>query len=349
MRPTGDSPPVDTSSPSPAAKDNASFEEIADVLRTRTSFLVLSHHRPDGDAIGSQLAMAHCLDRLGKQVAVWNQDPVPSKMAFLPGAERMTPPPDVPQNFDCVLALDTSDRQRLGSCPDAVGSAEVWINIDHHPTNDRFADLNLIVPDAPSTGEILYELIRSQELPFSYEVADCLYVAIATDTGSFQYPSTTARTHEIAAELVRAGVDVGAISQGLYQSYPLRRIELLGSLLNSLELFAGNRLAIVSLPLAEARRIGSKPEDAEGLIDQIRAIDTVVAAAFIEETAQGEIRASLRSKSRALDVGRLCQSLGGGGHALAAGVRLDPPLVEAKARIVRALEDALAAMPDDRQ
>ncbi len=332
---------MDTSHHQKTSRDNAALEQIAQEIRRRTSFLVLGHHRPDGDAIGSQLALTHCLRQLGRQVMAWNQDGVPDKLTFLPGSELVTRPPSTRQDFDCVIALDTSDRARLGTCLDAIGQVGLWINIDHHPTNEFYGDLNHVDATSPSTGEILYELIRSQELPFTYEVADALYVAISTDTGSFQYPSTTARTYEIAADLVRAGVNVGATARALYQSYPLRRIKLLRSLLNSLELHADDRLAIVCLTRADYQDAGALPEDTEGLIDHIRAINTVVAATLLEESSTGEIRASLRSKSHCLNVGQIAQQFGGGGHALASGVRLNPPLAQAKAQILEALRNAL--------
>lgn len=321
--------------------ENVSFEQIAAEISKRESFLVLGHYRPDGDAIGSQLALTHCLEHLGKKVSAWNQDAVPDKLAFLQGIEKITRPPSNRRDFDCVIALDTSDRVRLGTCLDAIGEAALWINIDHHPTNELYGDLNYVDPTAPATGEILYELIRSQDLPFTYGVADALYVAISTDTGSFQYPSTTARTYEVAADLIRAGVNVGEVSQALYQSYPLRRVELLRSLLNSLELHVDNKFAMVTLPLEEVRRIGSRPEDTEGLIDHVRSIDSVLVAALIEETNAGEIRASLRSKTPSVNVAKICQQLGGGGHALAAGVRLDPPLGRAASQIRSAVEVAI--------
>lgn len=325
------------------ADRNADQAAIAEALRRADSVLVLSHMRPDGDAIGSQLALGHSLSRLGKSVEMWNHDAVPGKLRFLPGAERIDRPPGSPGEVDVVVAVDTSDRRRLGDCAGSVGGSPLWINIDHHGTNERYGDLNLVEPDTPAAGQILYELIRSQELPFSYEVADCLFVAISTDTGSFQYPNTTARTFEIGAELVRAGVNVGDISGRIYESYPLRRIELLRSLLNSLELLCDGQVAVTTLPRREAERIGSRPEDTEGLIDHIRSIDTVRVAVFIEETETGEIRASLRSKSETVNVAAICKGFGGGGHPLAAGVRLDMPLAEAREKLIAAVALAVGA------
>ena len=146
------------------------------------------------------------------------------KYSFLARAELLSKPPPTPEDFDVAVALDTAIQNRLGTAGDRIRSAKTWINIDHHPSNPGYGDLVYIDPNAPATGQILFELIRSERLPFDSEIAENLYVAISTDTGSFQYPNTTARTFEIAAELVRAGVNVGAISQKLYENYPRRRV-----------------------------------------------------------------------------------------------------------------------------
>ncbi len=318
-----------------------SYAEIASELRKANSVLIVSHMRPDGDAIGSQLALALTLQRLGKEVVCWNHDPVPAKLSFLPGADMIISPPQQPVDFDLVVSVDTSDRERLGDCDAALGNIGCFINIDHHATNQNYGDINFIAADCPATGQIIYELIRAEELPFNYEIADNLFAAISTDTGSFQYPSTTARTFEIAAELIQAGVDVGRLSELIYESYPLRRVELLRSLLNSLELLADNRLAIISLPLEEARRIGSRPEDTEGLIDHVRSIDSVQVAAFIEEVDQQQTRASLRSKNDRIDVAAICAKFGGGGHRLAAGARINKPFTEARKMLAEAVTRAV--------
>ena len=174
---------------------NTSLEEIAEILRTRRRFVVMSHVRPDGDALGCTIAMALCLKHLGKDVTAWNEEGVLEKFRYLPGHELVTVPSSEPQCFDVAIVLDTATRERVGTCLPAVGHADHWINIDHHPTNPRFGDFVHIDPIAPATGQILYELFRTCELPLDRQIADNLFVAISTDTGSFQYPATTARTY----------------------------------------------------------------------------------------------------------------------------------------------------------
>jgi phosphoesterase RecJ-like protein len=214
----------------------------------------------------------------------------------------------------------------------------VWINIDHHVTNEGYGDLHFIDTLAPATGQVLFELFRGQDLPLTYAMADNLFVAISTDTGSFQYPSTTARTYEIAAELIRLGVNVGALSQKMYESHPRRRLELLRALLNVLRFSSKDRVASFALSTETVKKLGTLPEDTEGLIDTIRAIDGVMVAAFFEELGDDRVRISLRSKSPKIDVSKVCGQFGGGGHILAAGARIRGSLVEVQEKVLQAID-----------
>jgi len=320
---------------------NASFAEIGRVFREYKKFAVLSHVRPDGDALGSQLALGLSLKQLGKDIRIWNEDGMLEKYSFLPCAELLTKPPPAAEDFDVVIALDTAIQNRLGTSLESIRSTKLWINIDHHPSNPRYGDLVYIDANAPATGQILFELIKSQELPIDTQIAENLYVAISTDTGSFQYPNTSARTFEIAAELVRAGVDVGGVSQQLYENYPRRRIELLRELLRTLRFEAGGRIASFTLSLKTAAELGVLPEDNEGLIDHVRAIRGVIVAIFFEELPDGKVRVSMRSKSNKIDVCAICQKFGGGGHTLAAGARIRGTLSEVEHRVLETVSDVV--------
>jgi phosphoesterase RecJ-like protein len=319
---------------------NASFSEIAAALRANQRIAVLSHVRPDGDAFGSQLALAISLRQLGKDVAIWNEDGMLDKYSFMPCSELLARPPAEPETFDLGVALDTAVQNRLGNAFEAV-RAKSWINIDHHPTNPRYGDLNYIDATAPATGQILFELLASEQLPLNAEIAENLFVAISTDTGSFQYPNTTARTFEIGAELLKLGVNVGRVSQLLYESYPRRRVELLRELLGTMRFEAKGQVASFSLSLETTRRLGAKAEDNEGLIDHLRAIEGVVVAVFFEELLEGKVRVSMRSKSEAADVAAICQRFGGGGHKLAAGARVRGTLAEVEQRVMEAICDVV--------
>lgn len=319
----------------------STFEEIGRAFREHQRFVILSHVRPDGDALGSQLALALSLRQLGKDIRVWNEDGMLEKYSFLARAQLLTKPPSGAEDVDVAVALDTAIQNRLGTAFQAVRTAKIWINIDHHPSNPGYGDLVYVDPTAPATGQIIFELIKSERLPFDRAIAENLYVAISTDTGSFQYPNTTARTFEIAAELVRAGVDVGRINQQVYENYPRRRVELLRELLRTMRFEGGGRVASFSLSLKTAAELGVLPEDNEGLIDHLRAIRGVIVAVFFEELPDGKVRVSMRSKSEKTDVCAICQKFGGGGHTLAAGARVRGSLAEVEQKILEAICDAV--------
>ncbi len=320
---------------------DSTLAEIADLIRTKQRFVVISHIRPDGDALGCTIAMGLCLRALGKEVQMWNDDGCVERFHFLPGSELVKQPPEVPEEFDVAIMLDTAVKERGGRCVKAVKSAGTWINMDHHVSNPRYADLNFIDSTSPATGQILFELFRAGNLPLTYEMADSLYVAISTDTGSFQYPNTTARTYEIGAELVRLGVNVGTLSQNLYESHPRRRIELLKAMLNVMRFSSDDRVASIALPLTIVRELGTKPDDTEGLIDHIRSIEGVRIAAFFEELPDGLVRVSLRSKDKSTDVCEIASAFGGGGHTLAAGLRTRGTLAEVQEKVLQAIHDKL--------
>ena len=319
----------------------STFAEIGGVLRAHQTFAVLSHVRPDGDALGSQLGLALSLSKLGKTVMVRNEDGLLEKYSFLPGGEFLQTPLGEPQDFDVAIALDTATQSRLGTATELVRSAKIWINIDHHPSNPGYGDLVYIDSTAPATGQILFELIQSQGLPMDAAIAENLFVAISTDTGSFQYPNTTARTFEIGAELLRCGVDVGRVSQLLYENYPRRRTELLRELLGTMRFEAAGKIADFSLSLKVAAELKVKPEDNEGLIDHLRAIEGVIVAIFFEELGDGKVRVSMRSKSEEVDVSAICQQFGGGGHKLAAGARVRGTLAEVEQKVLKAICDVI--------
>jgi phosphoesterase RecJ-like protein len=320
----------------------AKFEQIGQALREHQSFAVLGHVRPDGDALGSQLALGLSLKQLGKDVRIWNEEGMLEKYSFLPNANLLTKPPAEPEDVDVAIALDTAIQNRLGTTLPAIRSAKLWINIDHHPSNPGYGDLVYIDPKAPATGQILFELIKSAKLPVDAAIAENLYVAISTDTGSFQYSNTTARTLEIAAELVRAGVDVGRVSQLTYENYPRRRVELLRDLLGTMRFNANDRVASFSLSLATAKKLGVLPEDNEGLIDHLRAIHGVIVAVFFEELPDDKVRVSMRSKSEKVNVCAICEKFGGGGHVLAAGARVRGLLAEVEKKILEEVCDVVS-------
>jgi bifunctional oligoribonuclease and PAP phosphatase NrnA len=325
-------------SETPDSIPNATFAQIGEVLRSRHSFVLISHIRPDGDAIGSQLALGYALLAMGKSVRMINEDGLPENLAFLPGSELIETPPAEPLDVEVAIALDTATKPRLGDAAlHAASEAEFWLNIDHHISNPKYGDLNLIDSTSPATGQILYDLITTLDLPLPNETRDAIYVAVSTDTGSFQYPSTTAKTYQMAADLIRRGLNVGDINSKTYDEQPYRRLELMRSLLNTLERSPDGMVAHWEMKDQTRTDLALRPEDSEGLIDVIRAIRGVQLAVFFEELPDGKIRVSMRSKDRKLDVCKIAMQFGGGGHALAAGIRMKGPLEEAKQLVLEAI------------
>ena len=307
--------------------------DIAAILRREKSFLILTHYRPDGDAIGSQLALALLLKDLGKTVEAWNDDAVPAKFKFLPGMQLITRPPATPKTFDVVIAIDTSTWQRVGTCADKIAGKKIFINIDHHVSNEKFAEINWVVPVAPASGQIVFDLLKRGGFSLTPAIAQCLFAAISTDTGSFMYANTNAACLHAAAELVETGINVGELSRHVYESYPYARLQMLQMALADLKLADHKHTAYFWVTKDMFANSGAKREDTEGLIDFARAIDGVVVALLFEEMEEpGKIRVSFRSKHPKVDVNSIARHFGGGGHREAAGARFTgtPQEVEAK-------------------
>jgi len=316
---------------------NATFSEIADALRGAERILVASHHRPDADALGSTIAFTLWLRELGKEVTAWNQDGVLGKFVYLPRHDLVSTPPASVHAFDLVVALDNSLKDRLGTVVDAIAPGAKWLNIDHHASNDRYGDVNYVDPTAPATGQIVYEFFRDQGIAISPDMAVNLYAAISTDTGSFQYAGTDARTFAAAAALVEAGVEVAPVSQSMYESHPRRRLELLRHVLNVAKFTCDGHVASAALSLATVQELGVLAEDTEGIIDDLRAVAEVVAAVFFEELPEGRVRVSARSKDPRVNVCKVCQQFGGGGHPLASGARVKGALEEVEKNFLEAV------------
>ncbi len=323
---------------------NTSLADLAALLRAHERFVVAAHIRPDGDAIGSCLGLALALRKLGKSVRVLNEDGLPENLAFLPGGE-LVERPDGPVEADVAIALDNATQPRLGDgVLAAFAGVPRLVNVDHHVSNTLYGDVHYIDSASPAVGQIVAEWLEAADIPLDAAIAENLYTAISTDTGSFQYSSTTPATYRTAARLVEAGLDVGELNRRIYQSFPLRRTRLLQALFQVLQLSEDGRVASWHCSRAMMDAAGAKAEDTENLIDQIRSIDGVAAAAFFEELPDGKIRLSLRSKDARFDASALCGQFGGGGHKMAAGARLRGPMDEARHRVLTAIHEALRAI-----
>jgi phosphoesterase RecJ-like protein len=314
--------------------------KIIQALRDSQTVCVVGHLRPDGDCIGSQLALALALKNEGKEVTCWNENSVPGKLAFL-DPQKLFALPEPGRAFDCVVATDCASFERLGTVRDCIKARKTFINIDHHTSNTRYADLNWISSKEPSTGELIYRLLKTAKWPITRPIADCLFTAVSTDTGSFQYPSTTPATFHVASHLVERGADLDRISQEVYQSYPLARMQLLRHVYNKFHLTHDHRTAYFWLKKRDYTRTGAQRDDTEGLIDHIRAIQGVVVACVFEEMEPELTRISLRSKSDQVDVNNIAGQFGGGGHAAAAGARIPGKPAAVQRGVLNAIRRAL--------
>jgi len=313
---------------------------ILEAIREHKTFCIVGHVRPDGDCIGSELGLALALMNEGKKVCCWNEDAVPQKLKFL-DPDGVFQKPKAGQKFDCVIATDCASFARLGVAGDCVKERKLFINIDHHESNTRYGDLNWISAHEPSTGELIYRLLRAARWPVTKPIADCLFTAISTDTGSFQYQTTRPRTLRIAGDLVARGANLGKICEEVYQSYPLSRARLLKHVYSKFHLTHDNRIAWFWLKKADLARTGTESNDTEGLIDHIRAIEPVVVACVFEEIESEVTRISLRSKTDKVNVSDIAAQFGGGGHSAAAGARIPGKPLSVQRKVIAALKKAI--------
>ena len=318
------------------------IDRVLEVIREHKTFCIVGHMRPDGDCIGSQLGLALALRNEGKRVTVWNQDAIPLKYKFLVG-DGLIEKPKAGQKFDCVIATDCASYERLGTAGDCVKQRKVLINIDHHATNPRYGDVNWVSPREPSTGELIYRLLKVARWPITPPIADLLFAAISTDTGSFQYPNTRPGTFHAGAELVTRGANLAKICDEVYQSYPLSRAKLLKHVYSKFRLTDNDRIAWLWLKKKDFTRTGAESDDTEGLIDHLRAIEPVVVACVFEEIEPEMTRISLRSKSDRVNVSEICGQFGGGGHPAAAGARIPGKPLSVQRKVIAAVKRALKA------
>jgi phosphoesterase RecJ-like protein len=322
-----------------------SFEQIAAALEKAQRIAFACHVRPDGDAIGSIVGMGRSLMMAGKTVHILSEDGVPENLVFLPSSSMVQRSTGEALELDAAVALDTANKERLGDRTlNTFAGAPLLVNMDHHGTNPCYGQLNHIDTHSPATGQIVYDFLQRAGLPMDDVVRQNLFAAISTDTGSFQFPSTTARTHHIVAEMMEAGLNTADLSQKLYHEHPMRRMLLLKALLNEMKISAGGKIASWSLTLATQKAVDMLPGDTEGLIDSLRTIEGVIAAVIFEELEGGKIRISARSKDTRLNVAKVCGLFGGGGHSMAAGARLPGPIASAEQAFLEALTNEISGI-----
>jgi len=323
------------------------YHALHELLQQYDCIALAAHIRPDGDAIGSVIALAEGLRHLGKKVYCWSQDGVPESLAFLQQSHLITlPPAAVQQDVQLMLAVDTANKERLGKdVIAAVPEHAQWATLDHHISNEGYGSVNLIDAEQPAAACIVHELLKLLQVPLDNSIAEALYTGISTDTGCLRYRGTNAHTMQIMTDLVAAGVDVQSLNDKIYWQQPRRKVDLLKALLDTLEYSADGQIASWYLTLEKQQQLGLIPDDSEGMIDFIRSIEGVVCAVFLEELPQaGKIRVSLRSRDSRLNVCEIASVFGGGGHIMAAGIRMAGPLENAKQRLLAEIDKHLASL-----
>ena len=297
------------------------IQQIAEIIKKGRTFLVTSHMRLDGDAVGSELALYEALRGLGKEVVVYNQDRTPQMYSFLPDAGVIVNRLGPLDGFDAVFVLDCSEIERAGEEASRIAGIRQIINIDHHISNDHYGNLTLTDPEASSTGEMIFRLVDGMGLEITKDMAVNLYTAILTDTGAFRYSNTGPKTFAVAGRLLEKGADPAWIAQMVYETFPAAKIRLLSRALSTLEFDWQGRIAALTVSKRMLDEAGAQWEHTEGFVEFPRSIEGVQVAVFFSEIAEGFYKVSLRSKGR-FNVEQVAGKFGGGGHINAAACRI---------------------------
>lgn len=317
------------------------MEQILQHIKTGERILVVSHAEPDGDCLGSLVALGLALSKLDKTITLFNSSPIPAVYRFLPGVGRIVRHIKEATEYDLAIVLDCGDIVRIGSGSSIVDQIPVVINIDHHVSNTGFGDIQLIDTDACATAEIVYRLINALGIPFDKAIATGIYLGILTDTGSFRFSNTNPAAFAISKTMIDIGVEPHTVAQRVFGTYSLGRIKLLNMALNSIEISKNGKLSLMTVSRSMLNSSGTSTEDIDGLINYARRIEDVKVAALIHEIKNGagkftnmnRYHVSLRSDS-SVDVAKIASKFGGGGHTSAAGFQIESTLVALKEKII---------------
>jgi len=324
------------------AATDPEIQLVTSALRERRRFVISSHSRPDGDSIGSQLAMAFALRALGKDVTVVNLDPAAHQFMAFPGVRDIRIAATVEGDFDAAIVMECSDYARTG-----VRGLDRYftINIDHHPGNTGYGQINWFDPSAAACAEMVFDVVQALGVPLSVEIATHVYIAILTDTGSFHFSNLSPRTFEICRQLLEAGVDPVRIARQVYDSSSLGRLKLCGAIMTGLQVDPTGRIAVLYVDRAMAKATGASYEDTEGVINQPLTVKELQAVVFFKQTEGDEYRVSLRSKGD-VDIGAVAKQFGGGGHKNAAGCTVTGHIDELRNSVVSKVAQAIDGRTD---
>lgn len=300
---------------------------ITQEIHKSHTILIASHTQPDGDAIGSMLSLGVALQSLGKKVTLYNESPIPAIFRFLPSVNLIVDQPGNLNEYDMAIILDCGDLQRIGKLAEDIHKIPVIINIDHHITNTEFGTYVMVDSNACATAEIIYRLINDLNAPIDSTIANALYTAILTDTGSFLFQNTNSASFSISSEMVSKGADPYIVAQYVYATYSLGRLKLLNMVLDTIDISKNGKLSTMFLSQKMLMESGTQLEDIYGLVNYAKHIEDVKVAALIREThpgvnGKGTYHVSLRSSS-SVDVSKIASRLGGGGHCNAAGFKAE--------------------------
>ena len=313
------------------------LSQVVELIENKQTFAITTHIRPDGDGIGSSLGLCWLLQSLNKSVEVIAADTIPVAYRTLPGAEEIRQVAEIDREYDAVFVIECSDAER----PGVKGLADQFmVNIDHHATSEHFGSINWIDSTASAVGEMIYNLCKAIGGRVTREIAECLYMALVTDTGSFHFSNTTDRTLKVASELVRAGVKPSEISEAVYNSYPWSRIELMRRVLDTVKRDDTGRIAWMRQTLA--MKVDSKAVDGDnnGFVNIPLAAREVLAVVYTREVGDNKFRVSLRSKGD-INVAKVAEKFGGGGHKNAAGCCVEGDWNEREQELVQAVTEAV--------
>lgn len=318
------------------------LEGIIRAIRDAQTIALVSHVNPDGDTVGSALALKLGLEKMGKTVVPFCRDKVPHNIMFLAGAGDFRRIEDMPDaHFDLLICVDVADEGRMGTCAPLMSQSTCTAQIDHHGTNPNYCELNCVDDDGPATGLVAHELLARLGVEMDVDIAACLYVALSTDTGNFAYTSTTPETFRVMAELMETGLPLGELNRRLYRQREIPQVLLMQRALGNLTFHHGGRVTVMTLTRQDFDECGALPEHADTLVNYGLEILGVRMAMLARETnVPGEIKLSLRAVAPNRIDG-IAQSMGGGGHALAAGATVKGTIEDCVARCVAAMEQAL--------
>ncbi|MDO5724731.1 MAG: bifunctional oligoribonuclease/PAP phosphatase NrnA [Tissierellia bacterium] len=303
---------------------NKIFNNIIIEINNADSIGLISHKNPDGDNLGSMIALYKSLQLMGKKAMFFTDDNYPDNLKFMPYLDEQST--IYPESLDLLFCLDSSEVKRLKDDGKAIKIAKKIIVIDHHKSNEMFGDINYIVDDASSTGELVFNLLEKSQMPINKEIAECIYIAIATDTGNFRYSSTHASTFRVAAKLLDMGIDLDKIRNNLYESMKLSELKLITVALNRMRFFYDNKVCITYVTKADYANYNAKYTEADNIVQFLRDLETVEIGVILKETDSG-YNLSIRTKTFA-DASLIAKTLGGGGHIRAAGANINSHDVE---------------------